>query len=55
MYGEVISTIADDVIIVPNGLLGKELVVPELKRPVVEQPAKGKTIIRTDIVYAVEK
>ena len=42
-----------DVIIVPNGLLGKELVVPELKRPVVEEPAKGKTIIRTDIDYAV--
>lgn len=42
-----------DLIIVPNGLLGKELVVPELKRPVVEQPAKDKTIIRTDIVYAV--
>lgn len=42
-----------DVIIVPNGLLGKELVVPELKRPVVEEPAKGKTIIRTDLVYAV--
>ena len=42
-----------DVIIVPNGLLGKELVVPEMKRPVVEEPAKGKTIIRTDIVYSV--
>ena len=41
-----------DVIIVPNGLLGKELVVPELKNPVVEQPAKGKAIIRTDIVYS---
>lgn len=42
-----------DVIIVPNGHLGKDLVVPELKRPEIEQPAKGKTIIRTDIVYAV--
>jgi len=42
-----------DVIIVPNGLLGKELVMPELKRPIVKEPAKGKTIIRTDIVYAV--
>lgn len=42
-----------DVIIVPNGHLGKELVVPELKKPVVEQPVKGKTVIRTDIVYAV--
>ena len=40
-----------DVIIVPNGLLGKEIALPELKRPVVEQPKKGKTIIRTDIVY----
>lgn len=40
-----------DVIIVPNGHLGKDLVAPELKRPVVEQPAKGKSIIRTDIVY----
>ena len=37
-----------DVIIVPNGLLGKQLVVPELKKPEFEQPAKGKTIIRTD-------
>ena len=42
-----------DVIIVPNGYLGKELICPELKRPVVEQPAKDKAIIRTDIVYAV--
>ena len=39
-----------DVIIVPNGYLGKKLVVPELKKPEVEQPAKGKAIIRTDIV-----
>lgn len=42
-----------DVIIVPNGHLGQDLIVPELKRPEVEQPAKGKSIIRTDIVYAV--
>ena len=42
-----------DLIIVPNGHLGKDLILPELKRPEVEQPAKGKTIIRTDIVYAV--
>lgn len=42
-----------DVIIVPNGHLGKDLIVPELKKPVVEQPAKDKSIIRTDIVYAV--
>ena len=42
-----------DVIIVPNGHLGKDLIIPELKRPEVEQPAKNKAIIRTDIVYAV--
>ena len=41
-----------DVIIVPNGHLGKDLILPELKKPEVEQPAKGKAIIRTDIVYA---
>ena len=41
-----------DVIIVPNGHLGKDLVVPELKKPIVEEPAKDKAIIRTDIVYA---
>lgn len=42
-----------DLIIVPNGHLGKDLIMPELKRPEVEQPAKNKTIIRTDIVYSV--
>ena len=42
-----------DVIIVPNGHLGKDLIVPELKKPEVEVPTKGKAIIRTDIVYAV--
>ena len=42
-----------DIIIVPNGHLGKDLVVPELTHPTIEQPAKGKTIIRADIVYAV--
>lgn len=42
-----------DVIIVPNGHLGKDLILPEMKKPEVEQPSKGKTIIRTDIVYAV--
>ena len=42
-----------DVIIVPNGHLGKDIIVLELKRPVVEQPTKGKSIIRTDIVYSV--
>lgn len=41
-----------DVIIVPNGHLGKDLILPELKKPVVEQPRKDKSIIRTDIVYA---
>ena len=40
-----------DVIIVPNGHLGKDIVLPDLKRPVVEEPAKNKAIIRTDIVY----
>lgn len=42
-----------DVIIVPNGHLGKDIIVPELKRPEIEQPKKGKTIIRTDIIYSV--
>ena len=42
-----------DVIIVPNGHLGKDFIIPELKKPVVEQPSKDKSIIRTDIVYAV--
>ena len=41
-----------DVIIVPNGHLGKDLIVPELRKPEVEQPRKDKSIIRTDIVYA---
>lgn len=41
-----------DVIIIPNGHLGVDLILPELKRPIVEEPKKGKTIIRTDIVYA---
>ena len=40
-----------DVIIVPNGHLGKDLVLPDLKKPVVEQPQKDKSIIRTDILY----
>lgn len=42
-----------DVIIIPNGHLGKDLIVPDLKKPEVEQPSKDKSIIRTDIVYAV--
>lgn len=40
-----------DVIIVPNGKLGYHIVQPEMERIVVEQPQKGKAIIRTDIVY----
>lgn len=40
-----------DVVIVPNGKLGNSIVLPELGKTVVEQPAKGKTVIRTDIVY----
>ena len=40
-----------DVIIVPNGHLGKDIILPEMGRVVVEQPAKDKAIIRTDIVY----
>ena len=40
-----------DVLIVPNGSLGNRIVLPDLKEVVVERPAKGKTIIRTDIVY----
>ena len=41
-----------DVIIVPNGHLGKDIALPDFTKPVIEQPSKGKTIIRTDIVYA---
>ena len=40
-----------DVIIVPNGHLGSTIVLPEFSAVKVEQPAKGKAIIRTDIVY----
>ncbi len=40
-----------DVIIVPNGHLGKDIILPEMGRVVVELPAKDKAIIRTDIVY----
>ena len=40
-----------DVIIVPNGKLGNSIVLPDMGNVVVEQPAKGKAIIRTDIVY----
>ena len=40
-----------DVIIVPCGHMGRDIVAPDLKRAVVEIPAKNKSIIRTDIVY----
>lgn len=40
-----------DVIIVPNGKLGNHIALPEMDRVLVERPAKGKAIIRTDIVY----
>ena len=40
-----------DVIIVPNGKLGNTIVLPDMGPVKIDQPAKGKTIIRTDIVY----
>ena len=40
-----------DIIIVPNGQLGTNIVLPDMTKPVVENPAKGKYIIRTDIIY----
>lgn len=40
-----------DVIIIPNKYLGTSVVLPTFSAPQVEQPAKGKAIIRTDIVY----
>ncbi len=40
-----------DVLIVPNGQLGKDIVPPDLTRPIIDNPAKNKYIIRTDIVY----
>ena len=40
-----------DVIIVPNGNFGNHICLPDMSKVVVEQPAKGKAIIRTDIVY----
>lgn len=41
-----------DVLIVPNGHLGKDIVVPDMCKPIVDNPSKGKYIIRTDIVYS---
>ena len=40
-----------DVLIVPNGKLGNTIVLPDMSNAKVEQPSKGKAIIRTDIVY----
>ncbi len=40
-----------DVIILPNGHLGKDIILPDMNKPVVSCPAKGKYIIHTDIVY----
>ena len=40
-----------DVIIIPNGKLGYSIVLPDMNNVKVEHPAKGKTVIRTDIVY----
>lgn len=40
-----------DVLIIPNGHLGNSIVLPEMGQVVVDHPAKGKAIIRTDIVY----
>ena len=40
-----------DVIIIPNDCLGNRIVLPDLKDVVVEHPEKGKSIIRTDILY----
>ena len=40
-----------DVIIVPNGHLGYNIVLPDMRKVEVERPAKNKAIIRTDIVY----
>jgi len=42
-----------DVLIVPNGKLGQEIVVPDMRKVQVDNPAKGKYIVRTDLVYAV--
>ena len=40
-----------DVVVVPNGKLGYSIVLPDMGNVKVEHPAKGKTVIRTDIVY----
>ena len=40
-----------DVVILPNGRLGNSIVLPDMNKVEVDHPAKGKTVIRTDIVY----
>lgn len=51
-YTDDMSALDDhDVIIIPNGELGNRIVLPEMNKVVTEHPSKGKTIIRTDIVY----
>ena len=51
-YTEDLTALNDhDVVIIPNGRLGNSIVMPDMNKVVTEQPAKGKTIIRTDIVY----
>ena len=40
-----------DVLILPSGHLGKDIVLPDLAKPVVSNPFKHKYIIHTDIVY----
>ena len=40
-----------DLIIVPNGHLGEDIVLPDMGKPVTDNPEKGKYIIRTDILY----
>lgn len=40
-----------DVVILPNGRLGNSIVLPDMSKVEMDHPAKGKTVIRTDIVY----
>lgn len=40
-----------DVLVTPCGHLGKEIVLPNMDKPRVDNPSEGKYIIRTDIVY----
>ena len=51
-YTDDLTALEDhDVLIVPNGKLGNCIVLPVMDKVEVEHPAKGKTVIRTDIVY----